>query len=473
MLGSDAGPPGLQEKRAETTVSEPVQSLPSAAPPEHDEDDLLLPPAPARAWLLEQLAALVRARGVGPLATAPLVEPTPEFFPDPWAGGEASVRRLARRLLRYAGIEGMPVQVTVVDEGTAPAAGTGGVAFEGLRQGTLAFAVQAVTLRDPLILVPAMARAVAEAYRRVHRLPMGTEAPQQRLVDVTAVYLGFGLLTVNAALRVGGSGGGWGRQSTRTRTRLGVLDPQSVGFLLAVQLHVRGVNGKEHRAVLRKLGANPAAFVRAAAAVLEGLKPPVAEQLGLPAREQWPPAPELAVLTALMPGEAEAEAVEPEERKDEDRGVQGMNAGRPVFRVERSKALRLAKMLAMPTVMLGMLAGRVQIPGIEQLPIWQAGAAAVVLGVLGLAVGRLMPDRRCSEPKCGQGLTAEMTECPRCGGTIVGVIHHPRERLAAEEALARKGGAEVEPEADADAEPPETEAVVEPEQEPRERREAS
>lgn len=448
MLGSDAGPPGLYDKRAETTVSEPVQPLPSAAPPEDDEDDLLLPPAPARAWLLEQLAALVKARGVGPLATAPLVEPTPEFFPDPWAGGEASVRRLARRLLRYAGIEGMPVAVTVVDEGTAPAAGTGGVAFEGLRQGTLAFAVQSVTLRDPLILVPAMARAVAEAYRRVHRLPMGTESQQPRLVDVTAVYLGFGLLTANAALRMGGSGGGWGRQSTRTRTRLGVLDPQSVAFLLAVLLHVRGVKGKELRAVLRKLGANPAAFVRAAEPVLEGLQPPVAEQLGLPAREQWPPAPELAVLTALMPGEAEAEAAAPEERKDQDRGVQGMNAGRPVFRVERSKALRLAKMLALPTVMLGMLAGRVQIPGIEQLPIWQAGAAAAVLGVLGLAVGRLMPDRRCSEPKCGQALDAALTECPRCGGTIMGVIHHPRERLAAEEALARKGGVGVEVDAE-------------------------
>jgi hypothetical protein len=421
-------------------VSEPAHDDAPAGATGDEDDDLLLPPPSARLWLVEQLAALVKARGVGPLANAPLIEPTPAFFPDPWAGGEASVRRLARRLLRYAGIEDHAVEVTVLDEGNALAAGTAGVSFEGLRQGTLEFAVQSAALRDPMVVVPAMARAVADAYRRVHRLPTASEAEaaakeahHQRLVDVTAVYLGFGLLTANAALRHSGSGGGWGRRSTRTRTRLGVLDPQSVGFLVAMQLHVRGLVGKERRAVLRKLEANPVGFVRAAEPVLERLDPPLAAQLELPAREHWPPAPALAVLTAPFSGEVEADAAaEPEERKDEERGVQGMNAGRPVFRVERSKALRLAKMLALPTIMLGMVASRMQV-GIE-LPTWQAGVAAVVLGVVGLAVGRLLPDRRCSEPKCGQALDPDMTVCPRCGGTIMGVIHHPRERLAAEEA---------------------------------------
>ena len=39
--------------------------------------------------MLEQLAALVKTRGVGPLAGAPLVEPRPEYFPDPWGGGDS------------------------------------------------------------------------------------------------------------------------------------------------------------------------------------------------------------------------------------------------------------------------------------------------------------------------------------------------------------------------------------------------
>ncbi|MCA9708462.1 MAG: zinc ribbon domain-containing protein [Myxococcales bacterium] len=428
---------------------------PSAPAPPHDdhahdhgdedEDGILLPPPPARAWLIEQLAALVKARGVGPLVGNPLIEPTEEFFPDPWAGGEPSVRRLARRLLRLVGVEDYPVDVSVLDEGTSIAGGTSGVSFEGLRQGTITFAVQAAAMRDPLVVVPAMARAVAEAYRRVHGLPIGNDAPAQRLVDVTAVFLGFGLLTANAALRHSGSGGGWGRRSSRVRTRLGVLDPQSVGFLLAVQLHARGLQGRARREVLRKLMANPAGFVRAAEPVLERLEPPLTEQLGLPPRSQWPPAPDMdALLAPFDDDEGDPEDPEPEERKDEDRGVVGMNAGKPVFRVERSKALRLGKMLALPSVMLAMLASRMNV-GIE-LPIWQAGVAAVGLGALGLAVGRLLPDRRCSEPKCGTELDPEMKVCPRCGGTIMGVIGHPKERLAAEEALGRttKGAASGE-----------------------------
>lgn len=426
----------------------PAPDPASAPAPEGEEDDeILLPPPPARAWLLEQVAALVEARGIGPLANNPLLEPTESFFPDPWGGGEPSVRRLARRLLRYAGVEDHPVEVSVLDEGTAISAGTSGVSFEGLRQGTLAFAVQSAAMRDPMVVVPAMARAVSEAYRRVHRLPVGDDARHQRLVDVTAVYLGFGLLTANAALRHAGSGGGWGRRGSRTRTRLGVLDPQSVGFLLAVQLQVRGLQGRARRQVLRKLMANPAGFVRAAEPVLVRLDPPLTEQLHLPPRDQWPPAPDLNALLAPFDDEDEGEDAEPEERKDEERGVLGMNEGKPVFRVERSKALRLAKMLALPTVMLGMLAGRMNM-GIE-IPMWQAGAAAAGLGVLGLAVGRLMQDRRCSEPKCGTELDPQMEVCPRCGGTIMGVIHHPKERLAAEEALARDGA----PPASAPADP--------------------
>ncbi|MEX1363856.1 MAG: hypothetical protein AB1Z98_12060 [Nannocystaceae bacterium] len=425
-------------------MSEPVPPATASILPEpnEEEDEVLLPPPEARAYLLQQLAELVRVKGAGPLLRAPLLEPREEFFPDPWAGGEPSVRRLARRLLLYAGIEDYPVGVTVIDEGTAIAAGTSGVSFEGLRKGQLEFAVQAAALRDPMVVVPAMARAVAEAFRRVHGLATGDDAPRQRLVDVTAVYLGFGLLTANAALRHAGGGGGWGRRGNRTRTRLGVLDPQSVAFLLAAVLHARGVEGRAHRQVLRALAANPAGFVRAAQPVLQRLEPPLAEQLDLPKREQWPPPANLRALTRPFEDE-EVDEAEPEERKDEDRGVQGMNEGKPVFRVERSMALRLAKMLALPIVMLGMLASRMEV-GID-IPLWQAGALAAGLGALGLGVGRLIPDRRCSEPKCGSTLDPDTKVCPLCGGTVMGVIHHPKERLAAEEALALgEGGGEGE-----------------------------
>jgi len=61
--------------------------------------------------------------------------------------------------------------------------------------------------------------------------------------------------------------------------------------------------------------------------------------------------------------------------------------------------------------------------------------AAAGLGLLGLVVGRFMPDTRCSEPKCGTVFSDDDTVCPKCCGTILGEIGHPKERLAAEEAL--------------------------------------
>ena len=72
----------------------------------------------------------------------------------------------------------------------------------------------------------------------------------------------------------------------------------------------------------------------------------------------------------------------------EDKGVVGMNEGKPVFRVKRSKALRLAKMLALPVAMLGMLAGRMN-TGIE-IDMGKVGMAAAGLGLLGLIVGRFL-----------------------------------------------------------------------------------
>lgn len=54
-------------------------------------------PAPAeRAWLVDELAALTAAVGWQRLVGAPVLEPTPRWFPDRWTPDAAGVRRLAR-----------------------------------------------------------------------------------------------------------------------------------------------------------------------------------------------------------------------------------------------------------------------------------------------------------------------------------------------------------------------------------------
>ncbi|MEM6993824.1 MAG: hypothetical protein AAF721_25140 [Myxococcota bacterium] len=408
-----------------------------------EDDGVVVPPPAERKWLLTQLAALVKRFGPERLLVGPMPWPTEEWFPDKWGGGEASMRRLVRRLMGYAGMPDDPVEVIVDDDAQASGVAGGGsyasVWFLGRSDGVMRFAAQASALRSPLIVVPHAARAVAEAFLRVGGIAISEEPSAQRIVDLAGVYLGFGVLTVDAAIRHL-TGAQTGFRASRQRSRLGVMAPQSVAFVFAAAAVARGLSDKECRRIARSMQPNPAEFFRAGRQLLLDRDPSVAETLGLPDRDRWPEAPDLRELKAPLPDDDEDDDAEPEQRRDEDKGAVGMNEGKPIFRVERSKALRLAKMLAMPVAMLGMLAGRMNM-GID-VPMWQVGLAAAGLGLVGLGVGRFLPDSRCSEPKCGVALSAEDTTCPRCGGTVMGVIHHPKERLAAEEALGKDAPAD-------------------------------
>jgi len=411
--------------------------------PEQGEDGLMLPPQDDRRWLQEQLRALVVALGPGPLATSLLVEPSPRFFPDPWGGGDGSVRRLLLRLCAYAGLpDDLRVNVRIYDAEPArrgevigkPATPRSAqelvvwlASFKAGPGGGLEVGVEASAMADPASLVAACARVVSHAHRLAHNLPV-SDAYDPR-IDVSAVYLGFGLLTADAALRFTSRSSTGAVQNRRVPLRLGSLPPQAICFLLAVQVHVRGEGRAERQRLARALQANQAAFFRHSFAAIERMDPPIGVQLGVPGKDHWPAPPALAALTAPLAREPEAE---PETRRDEDRGVAGMNTGKPVFMVDRSLAPRLGRVLFMGALMLGGVLSRMspdQGPGMSNIAVIAAG-----LGLAGLGLGRLFRDRRCSEPKCGGPLTPTTKLCPRCGGDVVGTIANPKDRLAAEEA---------------------------------------
>ena len=407
-----------------------------------DEDDPILLPTPEeRAWVLEQLKTLVARGGYEHFVLAPLLEPHERFFPDPWSGSPSSLRRLLRRLLTYADLSDASIELVVHDDkdvgGPVEPAAVGSLVWLVRAQGsTLHFAARASALREPVQVVPAAARAVAEAWRAHRSSSHGDLATEQRLVDLTSVYLGFGVLTTDATIRHYATRTD-GFRVQRARSKLGVLSPQMMAFALAVQAEARQLDARARKSITRQLQANQAGFFRAAASHVSAAEPPIADRLGLPPRERWAEPPALEALTAVRNDEESPsdDAVDEATPPAEDRGVLGMNEGRPVFRVERTKATRLAKMLGLPAVLLGVLFNRMQL-GVD-IEMWQAAVAGAVLALLGLAVGRFLSDIRCSEPKCATPLDRSMTVCPRCGGTVAGVIGHPKERLAAEDALER------------------------------------
>lgn len=414
------------------------------------DEDMLLPPLEVQAWVIGELAALVRERGYEPLVNAPLLEPSATFFPDRWAGGEASVRRLLRRLLHYAGMGDHEVEVTVYEDGPERRAEDDGkptplrgedvdIWWKGqVRDPSgrprVRFGAEAAALRDPAGVVAAAARAVARAYRQDHGLSAVDRAREERLVDLTTIFLGFGALTTDAAHRHVSKADGSFRSKGRV-ARLGVTPPQVMAFALAAQARARGLERAGLRRIAGLLRPNQAAFFRRALEVID--EDEILDRLGLPDPESWAAPASIRSLIPTLADDASEDVEAPEAAVVADRGVIGMNAGKPVFRVERSAALRVAKLLALPVVMLGGVVVR-GFKGVE-LPMQWVVLAAAALGIVGLALGRLLRDRRCSEPKCGQVLSPEATTCPRCGGTIMGVISHPRERLAAEEALRRSG----------------------------------
>ncbi len=399
-----------------------------------DDDGILLPPVGDREWLLDALRELVRQRGPAHLVAAPLITADAEFLPDRWLGGEASVRRLLRRLALFADLPDSEVSVDVyaVDDERARAgrpsgklAGISDLWLVEARSGRLRFAVEATLLGDPKAVAAAAARAIADAYRELHGLRVRDAYEEQRRVDVTAVYLGFGRLTADASHHYA--------KGEKKPVRQGLLSPKAVSFLLAAVAVVRGLDRRASKRIGRALQANQRAFFRRSFDLLSRTEPPLSRRLGLPPASEWPQAPDLDHFT--QPFEDEAADAEETAEAVEDRGIVGANRGKPVFRVERRAGFRIARTLVMACVMLGGVATRKQMG--EILTMQQVIVAALVLGAVGFLVGSLFRERRCSEPKCGAPLRPEMTECPRCGGTIMGTIGHARERLAAEEDLER------------------------------------
>jgi hypothetical protein len=408
-----------------------------------DDDDVFLPSPAERDGLGQELAAVVAQLGVARLLQAPLVDASATWFPDPWGGGTPSVERLVRRLWLYAGLEPRPIRIDVHPEdpdrrgglGDKPAAATGQdpVAwYAGNREGVLRFGVEEIALREPIVVVPALARAVAHAAADVSGLPLDARGYWDPRVDVVAVVLGFGQLTLDAARRhVARADGGF--RATRSVSRLGALPGPSIGWLLAVQLLLRRTTEAQRRPILRAMSPNSAAFVRASLASLASEVAGLGARLRVPEPHDWPPGPDLDALREPFEIPAEELAQERAARRDTDRGARDLNRGKPVFRVQRTMATRLFRVGLMSVFLLGGLAGSsaagCALDSALTMPL------AVGLGVVGLVIGRFIPDARCSEPKCQTSLSKDARVCPTCGGEIVGTITHPRERLAAEEAL--------------------------------------
>jgi hypothetical protein len=245
----------------------------------------LLPDDAEREHLLGELTDLIAVAGSDRFLSAAILEPNDRSFPDPWTPDAAGIERLLRRLLGYATLEGLTLTLeiarfseaagNVMMDGTA--SGHQGTAawFAGIRDGVCAFGVDTNGLDDPMGLIGTLAHEVAHAYRHEKHLRQPITAHEERLTDLTTVYLGSGILTTNATQRF--RSGRKGAGSWYSRAHAGYLSMQAMSFLLAAQIVARGVPASP---IARALSSNQRACFEAAHA--QFARPTLLARLGLP-----------------------------------------------------------------------------------------------------------------------------------------------------------------------------------------------
>ena len=228
--------------------------------------------------MFEELAYLVAEQGEGPFVGMPLRLPTGADFPDPWQGDIPSVVRLIRRLLGYTGLDELEIDVTRFDgdrsidhvglDGRPQYRHHGAAAwFGGVRDGVAHFGCAERQLGEGgASLVGVLCHEVAHAWRHVHGLARSSRDEEELLTDLSTIYLGFGVFTVNNTYRyrtyVHEDGGAvYGARET---SRAGYLSPEAMSFALAVWMRARGLGDwPRRRRVLKWLENNQRGYTRA------------------------------------------------------------------------------------------------------------------------------------------------------------------------------------------------------------------
>src|SRR5688500_6381698 len=172
--------------------------------------------------LIDALAGVIQQVGVERFLTRPIVMPDERHFPDAWEHTPLGVARLFRRMLRFAGLphahkiiatsDALVSKYTAASGWTSTTWRTAGspVQLAGVQSGaeepSLVLIVDPDHLDDADFVVGSIAREVARAFRTLDGLHDPDSARDEKLVDVTAVALGFGVLVANNAFRVRSKG---------------------------------------------------------------------------------------------------------------------------------------------------------------------------------------------------------------------------------------------------------------------------
>jgi hypothetical protein len=374
-----------------------------------------------RIELLHELGELIGVRGYERFVSWPIVCPTREFLPDEWTPSLHSVAILVRRLMLYANID-LPAEVTAFDRHLSEEHPNAPAWFAGIENGICKFGIDIHELNDPQSLIAALSHEVAHAYRNLHFIVEDDREIDEKLTDLTAIYLGLGIFVVNATERYRKSGyvSGILAVTTWSMSSGGYLDAPSLSFLFAAHVAARGENAHSY---LRFLEPNQASYVRRYFDALNSNRGELLEQISIPP-DGWPEAPHPSqFVSPLEPNSLDVSIIE---HGSIHESSPPPNMGRPVFRVRESRTIILSY--------LGLAGGAVV--GLIATAIYNHGGVIIVGAIAGLVLALVKGGRvqdRCSGPGCRNLLGTSDQACSKCGGVIRGRIRDFRDHLTAEE----------------------------------------
>ena len=190
--------------------------------------------------ILDEVLGRSRLKG------AVVVEPTAEFFPDPWDASAEAARILFRRVCGYMNVVSDEVELSFwEDAGRIDSVGlatagqrTSGAGGYYSRLGTKPrVSINSKHLGDAESLVATMAHELAHVIL-LGQHGLSAEIPHmEAITDLAAIYLGMGIFTANSLLRsrrwTEGNAEGWSIQ------RKGYISPEMAGWALALFCRAR------------------------------------------------------------------------------------------------------------------------------------------------------------------------------------------------------------------------------------------
>jgi len=201
------------------------------------------PVGPAtKAWVDSRMQWLADQFGMQVWHQARAVEPTGEFFPDPFDRSERAVRCMLDRVCNYMAIP--PQRITLRLYAEQRRVGNPLFPIEGPRTagqyaaaGQEIVAIEVGGLANPMSLVATMAHELAHARLLGENRLSRDEEDLEILTDLATVFFGLGIFCANSAVQYDQ----WHRQgwSGWSVQRTGYLDEPTFGYALALWTFVR------------------------------------------------------------------------------------------------------------------------------------------------------------------------------------------------------------------------------------------